>query len=88
MLFAVCLHVLDRLCFQIWVCESKKLPCPPALCIGPLRPDTPCPTCRPLQMILRALDFCHSRWVVHRDIKPNNFLVTSEGELKLVCGSN
>ena len=37
-----------------------------------------------LQMILRALEFCHSRWVVHRDIKPDNFLVTASGELKLV----
>ena len=37
-------------------------------------------------MILRALQFCHERWVVHRDIKPNNFLVTASGELKLVGG--
>jgi cyclin-dependent kinase 7 len=37
-----------------------------------------------LQMILRALEFCHERWVVHRDIKPNNFLVAASGELKLV----
>lgn len=35
-------------------------------------------------MILRGLEFCHAHWVVHRDIKPNNFLVTATGELKLV----
>jgi serine/threonine protein kinase len=25
-----------------------------------------------VQLLLRALDHCHSRWVVHRDVKPNN----------------
>lgn len=39
-------------------------------------------------MILRALEFCHERWVVHRDIKPNNFLVAASGELKLVRAPN
>ncbi|KIY92718.1 cyclin-dependent kinase 7 [Monoraphidium neglectum] len=28
-----------------------------------------------LQLLLRALDHCHSHWVLHRDIKPNNMLV-------------
>eukprot|EP00887_Chlorella_sp_A99_P001381 scaffold8.g1381.t1 len=34
-------------------------------------------------MVLRGLEFCHARWVVHRDVKPNNFLVAASGELKL-----
>jgi cyclin-dependent kinase 7 len=33
--------------------------------------------------ILQALAHCHERWVVHRDIKPNNFLVTADGSIKL-----
>lgn len=36
-----------------------------------------------IQMVLKGLDFCHKRWVLHRDIKPNNFLVSATGELKL-----
>eukprot|EP00899_Mesostigma_viride_P008610 jgi/Mesvir1/17750/Mv12101-RA.1 len=36
-----------------------------------------------LQMILRGLAFCHQRWVLHRDIKPNNLLISADGTLKL-----
>jgi cyclin-dependent kinase 7 len=34
-------------------------------------------------MILRAVDYCHKRWVLHRDIKPGNILIGSDGLLKL-----
>jgi len=33
--------------------------------------------------ILRGLSFCHSRGVMHRDLKPQNLLVTKDGRLKL-----
>lgn len=32
-----------------------------------------------MQMLLRALDFCHAHWVLHRDVKPNNFLIAASG---------
>ena len=36
-----------------------------------------------LQMTLKALEHCHKNWIVHRDVKPNNLLVSSDGMLKL-----
>lgn len=32
-----------------------------------------------MQMILQAVSFVHKHWILHRDIKPNNFLVASTG---------
>ncbi|KAI9739540.1 MAG: TFIIH complex serine/threonine-protein kinase subunit kin28 [Cirrosporium novae-zelandiae] len=34
-------------------------------------------------MLCRAVWFCHSNFVLHRDIKPNNLLIAADGEVKL-----
>ncbi|KAG1688564.1 Cyclin-dependent kinase 7 [Nymphon striatum] len=34
-------------------------------------------------MTLKGLEFLHQNWILHRDLKPNNLLVNSEGVLKL-----
>uniref|UniRef100_A0A1D1XSK4 Cyclin-dependent kinase D-1 n=1 Tax=Anthurium amnicola TaxID=1678845 RepID=A0A1D1XSK4_9ARAE len=36
-----------------------------------------------LQMTLKGLAFCHRKWVLHRDMKPNNLLIAADGQLKL-----
>ena len=33
--------------------------------------------------LLRGLAFCHKRRILHRDVKPQNLLISREGELKL-----
>ena len=33
--------------------------------------------------ILRGVDFLHSHRIVHRDIKPQNVLITHDGKVKL-----
>ena len=36
-----------------------------------------------LFQLLRGLSYCHKRRVLHRDVKPQNLLISETGELKL-----
>jgi len=36
-----------------------------------------------LFQLLRGLNYCHKRRVLHRDVKPQNLLISEIGELKL-----
>uniref|UniRef100_G3SAP1 cyclin-dependent kinase n=1 Tax=Gorilla gorilla gorilla TaxID=9595 RepID=G3SAP1_GORGO len=47
-------------------------------------PGVPTETIKDMMFqLLRGLDFLHSHRVVHRDLKPQNILVTSSGQIKL-----
>ncbi|KAG0173371.1 Map microtubule affinity-regulating kinase [Apophysomyces sp. BC1015] len=36
------------------------------------------------RQMVAAVDYCHSRWVVHRDLKAPNVLLTPDGNVKLI----
>jgi cyclin-dependent kinase 7 len=37
-----------------------------------------------MEMILEGVGFLHANWILHRDIKPDNFLVTNDSILKIM----
>ena len=37
-----------------------------------------------MSQILAALEYCHSKGMIHRDIKPSNFMITAQGQVKLL----
>lgn len=41
-----------------------------------------------LFQLLRGLAYCHRRRVLHRDVKPQNLLISEIGELKLADFGN
>ena len=36
-----------------------------------------------IYQLLRGVDYCHSKRVIHRDLKPQNLLVNNKGNIKI-----
>ena len=60
-------------------CPSPRGPPPPA----PHPPAPPLCAQSYMYQLLKGMDFCHARGIMHRDLKPQNLLVDRKGTLKL-----
>nr|XP_045622178.1 cyclin-dependent kinase 2-like isoform X2 [Procambarus clarkii] len=49
-------------------------------CCGGLQPDL---VRSYMQQLLRGIAFCHTRRILHRDLKPQNLLIDAKGSIKL-----
>ncbi|XP_031796096.1 cyclin-dependent-like kinase 5 [Sarcophilus harrisii] len=71
------LQVKEMICFEFCDQDLKKYF---DSCNGDLDPEI---VKSFLFQLLKGLGFCHSRNVLHRDLKPQNLLINRNGELKL-----
>ena len=49
---------------------------------------TPTQVCRLLHQLVSGVEYCHSKRVIHRDLKPQNLLIDSQGTAKRTQGDS
>ena len=65
------------LVFEFMSTNLQKVIMDPSVSMGPAHTKTY------MWMILRGLEYLHRNWCLHRDLKPDNLLVSSEWNVKI-----